>query len=174
MKTAYLSLGSNLGDREAHLRAALDRIPSPRLRICRLSSVYETAPLEVVDQPPFLNLVVEIETDLFPMQLLERLQRIECELGRVRAIPKGPRVIDIDILLYGQFVIHSPRLVTPHPRLHERRFVLDPLAELAPGLRHPILKTTIAEMRASVLDQVVRRTDIRIAVPPSRPQAADG
>lgn len=174
MKTVYLSLGSNLGDREAHLRAALERIPSPRLQIRRLSSVYETAPLELADQPPFLNLVAEIETDLFPMQLLERLQRIEGELGRIRTIPKGPRTIDIDILLYGPFVIQSSRLVTPHPRLHERRFVLEPLAELAPQLRHPVLKMTMAEMRTSVLDQAVTRTNIRIPIPPSKPQAPGG
>jgi len=138
----YLSLGSNLGDREANLRAALDRL-EPR----RISPTYETAPVDYTAQPFFLNLVAEIETDLMPLQLLSRTQRIERELGRVRGIPKGPRVIDIDILLFGSRVMRTKRLEIPHPRMQDRRFVLVPLADLAPDLRHPILRFTIREMK---------------------------
>ena len=146
MKTAYLSLGSNVGDRERMLSDALRLIQGPDLRVLRVSSVYETEPMEVRDQPWFLNLVAEIETDLFPRQLLSRTQKVEKQLGRKRTVPKGPRAIDIDIVLYGSSVIDTPELTVPHPRMAERRFVLEPLAELAPGLRHPLLRRTISEL----------------------------
>jgi 2-amino-4-hydroxy-6-hydroxymethyldihydropteridine diphosphokinase len=106
----------------------------------------------------FLNLVVEAETALMPLQLLSRTLRIERELGRKRAVPKGPRTIDIDIVLYGSSVINAPELVVPHPRLAERRFVLEPLAELAPDLRHPVTRRTVREMLAGVAAQKVRKT----------------
>jgi 2-amino-4-hydroxy-6-hydroxymethyldihydropteridine diphosphokinase len=141
VKTIYLSLGSNLGDREANLRAAIDR-----LNARRVSPIYETEPVDHVAQPFFLNLVVEAETSLMPMQLLAHTQRIERELGRKRTVPKGPRTIDIDILFYGDSVIEVKRLQVPHPRLHERRFVLRPLADLAPDLRHPVTHRTVREM----------------------------
>ena len=147
MKTIYLSLGSNLGDREGNLRAAIERL-SP----CRVSPIYETEPVEHTAQPLFLNLVVEAETSLMSMQLLWHTQRIERDLGRVRTIPKGPRTIDIDILLYGTTIIRTPRLEVPHPRLPERRFVLVPLADLAPDLRHPVTQCTIREMLAILPD----------------------
>jgi 2-amino-4-hydroxy-6-hydroxymethyldihydropteridine diphosphokinase len=125
----------------------------------RVSSFYETEPLEVHDQPWFLNAVVEAETDLFPKQLLARIQRIEQVLGRRRLKPKGPRTIDIDILLYGGAVIDADELQVPHLRLAERRFVLEPLAELAPHLHHPVTGRTVAEMLVAVTRQQVRRVE---------------
>jgi 2-amino-4-hydroxy-6-hydroxymethyldihydropteridine diphosphokinase len=159
MKTAYLGLGSNVGDREANLRAAIERLPAPDLRVLRVSPVYETEPVDFTRQRWFLNLVVEAETSLFPMQLLARVARIERALGRVRAVPKGPRTIDIDILLYGKAVIQSDALEIPHPRMAERRFVLAPLADLAPDLRHPIAHRTVSEMLDAASPQTVRRVE---------------
>jgi 2-amino-4-hydroxy-6-hydroxymethyldihydropteridine diphosphokinase len=157
MKTAYLALGTNLGDRERNLEAALEKLAAPDLRICRLSSVYETAPVDTADPRWFLNLVVEAETDLFPMQLLWRIGKIEHSLGRVRTVVNGPRTIDIDILLYGRAVIRSLALEVPHPRMTQRRFVLAPLAELAADLRHPVERKTIRELLDAAPEQTVRR-----------------
>ncbi len=157
MKLAYLSLGSNVGNREGMLAEALRLLQAPDLRVVRVSPVYETEPMEVRDQPWFLNLVAEIETALFPRQLLARTQKIETELGRKRKVAKGPRTIDIDILLYGSFVIDTPDLQVPHPRMAERRFVLEPLAQLAPELRHPVLRRSVSELLAATRAQVVRR-----------------
>jgi 2-amino-4-hydroxy-6-hydroxymethyldihydropteridine diphosphokinase len=156
MKTVYLGLGSNVGDRERNLAAALAQLAGPALRILRVSSTYETEPVDYTGQRWFLNLVVEAETDLFPMQLLARIVKIERALGRVRTVPKGPRTLDIDILLYGRAVIRSAKLEIPHPRMAERRFVLAPLAELAPGLRHPLTRKTIREMLEAAPVQAVR------------------
>lgn len=156
MHKVYLSLGSNLGDRAAMLRAALDALASADLRILRTSPVYETEPVDLREQRWFLNLVVEAETDLFPMQLLRRTGRIERQLGRRREISKGPRVIDIDIVLFGNFVIDAPALTVPHPRYAQRRFVLAPLADLAPELRDPVTRRTVREMLAATAGQVVR------------------
>ncbi|MBZ5729391.1 MAG: 2-amino-4-hydroxy-6-hydroxymethyldihydropteridine diphosphokinase [Acidobacteriia bacterium] len=156
MKLVYLGLGSNVGDRERNLRAAMERLAAPGLRILRVSPVYETEPLEYTAQAWFLNLVVEAETELFPMQLLARAGRIERALGRVRAVPKGPRTIDIDILLYGQAVVRNATLEIPHPRMGERRFVLAPLADLAPGLRHPVTQRTARQMLEAAPHQAVR------------------
>lgn len=155
MKTTYLSLGSNLGDREALLREAVVRLETADVHVLRCSPVYETEPQDVKDQGWFLNAVVEAESELFPLQLLERTQKIEGDLGRRRLKPGGPRTIDIDILLHGRAVVHTPRLVIPHPRLASRRFVLEPLAQLAPGLRHPVSGRTVSEMLAEVKDQAV-------------------
>jgi 2-amino-4-hydroxy-6-hydroxymethyldihydropteridine diphosphokinase len=157
MKRAYLSLGSNLGDRAANLRAALRHLESYKLRIVRLSALLETKALDLADQPDFLNVAVEIDTELFPLQLLRLIARIENAMGRQRRVPKGPRVIDIDILLYGNFVVHTPKLAIPHPRMTERRFVMEPMVELAPDLRHPVSKKTMREILAGVKGQVVRR-----------------
>lgn len=157
MRTVYLSLGSNLGDREGHLRAAVDLLRAEGIRVLRVSSVYETEPMEVADQPWFLNLVVEAETDLFPKQLLARIRKIELGLGRRRERPKGARTIDIDILLYGDAVIETSELTVPHPRLAERRFVLEPLAELIPELRHPVNRRTVREMLVATAGQVVKK-----------------
>ena len=146
MKTVYLSLGSNIGNREANLSAAIECLAAPRLRVLRVSPIYETEPVDYTDQRWFLNLVVEAETTLFPMQLLARIGKIEHELGRVRTVPKGPRTIDIDILLYGKAVVQSATLEIPHPRMAQRRFVLAPLADLAPDLRHPLTHLTVRQM----------------------------
>ena len=140
MKSAYLGLGSNIGDRSRMLQHALAMLADNHLRIVRVSPVYETEPMGVRDQPWFLNAVAEVALDLFPMQLLARIQRIERDMGRKRGKVQGPRPIDIDILLFGRCVIDTPQLVVPHPRLAERRFVLEPLANLAPELRHPVTR----------------------------------
>jgi 2-amino-4-hydroxy-6-hydroxymethyldihydropteridine diphosphokinase len=152
MKTVYLSLGSNLGDRQANLEEALRRLESPRLRVIRRSSFYETEPVGLTGQPWFLNLVAEAETTLFPMMLLKRAEQIQREMGRKRVVKDGPRNIDIDVLLYGQFQVNSPKLTIPHPRMTGRRFVLAPMAELAPQLRHPVSRRTMKEL----LDRVER------------------
>lgn len=132
------------------------RLATPDFRIRRVSSIYETEPLDLRDQPWFLNLVLEAETELFPKQLLARIRKVELELGRKRLRAKGPRTIDIDILLYGEVVMDSPGLTIPHPRLTERRFVLEPLAELVPQLRHPVTRETIAELLPATLGQAAR------------------
>ncbi len=157
MNTAYLSLGSNLEDRERNLKRALELLASPDIQIKRVSSIYETEPQELRDQPWFLNLVAEVETTLFPMQLLRRVRKIEKQLGRQRLVPKGPRTVDIDILLFGRFVINTPGLQVPHPRMQDRRFVLEPLAEIAPELRHPKTRRSVREMLDATKGQIVRR-----------------
>ena len=159
MKTAYLGLGSNLGDRKANLADAITRLACDSVRILRTSSVWETEPRDVLDQPWFLNQVVEVESDLLPRQLFQRIQRIEREMGRQRRMPKGPRLIDIDILLYGNAVVKSDDLEIPHPRMTERRFVLAPLAELAPDLRHPGSGQTVRELLAEVAGQSAKKSD---------------
>lgn len=157
MKTVYLSLGSNLGDRRANLSDAVRRLESAGVRVVRESSIYETEPRDLRAQPWFLNQVVEAKTDLFPRQLLGRTQKIEREMGRKRIVAKGPRVIDIDIVLFGDAVVRTPQLQIPHPRMTERRFVLEPLAELTPDLRHPASMRTVRELLEGVMDQIVRR-----------------
>lgn len=157
MKIAYLSLGSNVGDRDRLLARTLERLASDDIRVVRISSVYETEPRDVPDQPWFLNQVVEIETSLFPKQLLARLQKIEIGMGRVRMEARGPRTVDIDILFYGDAIVSTPGLEIPHPRVADRRFVLEPLAELVPELRHPRTRQTVREMLAAVRHQKVHR-----------------
>jgi 2-amino-4-hydroxy-6-hydroxymethyldihydropteridine diphosphokinase len=151
----YLSLGSNVGDRDANLREAIERL-APALRVLRVSPVYETEPVDYTDQSWFLNLAVKAETDLSPTQLLARVAVIERALGRIRTTPKGPRTIDIDILLYGDAVVRTARLEIPHPRMAARRFVLTPLADLAPDLCHPVTRHTVREMLAAAPAQIVR------------------
>ncbi len=136
--TVYLSLGSNLGDRRAQMEDALARLETERVRIVKRSSLYETEPVEVTDQPWFLNCAVEAQTELAPRELLDAIDRIEQQLGRERAIARGPRTIDIDVLLYDAITLHTPQLEIPHPRMAQRRFVLVPFAEIAPSLLHPL------------------------------------
>jgi 2-amino-4-hydroxy-6-hydroxymethyldihydropteridine diphosphokinase len=157
LKLVYIALGSNLGDRAEHLRQAREQIDAPDLRLLRASSIYETAPRDVEDQPWFLNQVIECETELFPRQLLARLQKIERAMGRKRRIAKGPREIDLDILLFGEAVVKAPELEVPHPRMAERRFVLEPLAELVPEKKHPGTRRTMREMLAGVANQAVKK-----------------
>ena len=152
----YLSLGSNVGDRGQNLLAAIDALPTAGVRVLRASPVYETEPVDYRDQGWFLNQEVEAETALFPMQLLTRTQRIERDLGRVRTLPKGPRTIDLDILFYGTAVVRTGRLEIPHPRIAERRFVLAPLADLAPDLRHPVTGGSVREMLQNAPPAAVR------------------
>ena len=139
MTRAYVGLGANLCDREGMLRLALERLAAePSVELVTASTLRETEPEDFLDQPRFLNGAAAVETDLSPRQLLARLQLIECELGRRRAGPRfGPRVIDLDLLLYGSETVSEPELEIPHPRLHLRRFALEPLVELDPELEVP-------------------------------------
>jgi len=157
LKTAFLALGANVGDREGNLRDALTQLESEELRVVRRSSLYETAPQEMLDQPWFLNAVIEVETNLFPLQLLARIRQIERDMGRRRVTPKGPRNIDIDILFYGRSVIATAELEVPHPRMAQRRFVLEPMAEIAPDFRHPVTGKTAKEMLAALEPQGIKR-----------------
>ncbi|HLK46677.1 MAG TPA: 2-amino-4-hydroxy-6-hydroxymethyldihydropteridine diphosphokinase [Bryobacteraceae bacterium] len=163
MKTAYLGLGSNLGDREKNLEAALAGLAAPNLRVTRVSSVYESEPVGFTAQRWFLNLVAEVETELFPMQLLSHIGKLERALGRVRTVKNGPRTLDIDILLYGKAVVRSAQLEIPHPRMGERRFVLAPLAELAPELRHPVTHRSIRAMLDAAPPLALRKLDLKRA-----------
>lgn len=144
-KTVYLSLGSNVGDRQANLRAAIEKLRDLG-EIVALSSLYETEPVEFAEQPWFLNCALALRTELTPEEFLAEIQAIEQSLGRRRIQPKGPRNIDLDILLFGDAVICTPQLQVPHPAMHERRFVLEPLAEIAPDVLHPIQKKTVREL----------------------------
>jgi 2-amino-4-hydroxy-6-hydroxymethyldihydropteridine diphosphokinase len=158
LHTVYLSLGSNLGDRREKLRQALAAMQAAGVAIQRVSAVYETEPVGLRSQPLFLNVVVEAQTEMFPVQLLDRLQSIEIRLGRRRLREQGPRTIDIDILFYGAFRVRTERLSVPHPRLERRRFVLEPMAELAPQFRHPANHLTMLELLAATPDHsAVRR-----------------
>ena len=168
MKTVYLSLGSNIGNREAFLREAIARLASPKFNVVRISPVYETEPVEYVDQGWFLNLVLEAETTLFPLQLLLHTSRIENAMGRVRTVAKGPRKIDIDILLYGRAIIRAPQLEVPHPRMGERRFVLAPLADIAPEVRHPVTRQSIRQMLEQAPQQKMRKISASLAEAPDQ------
>jgi 2-amino-4-hydroxy-6-hydroxymethyldihydropteridine diphosphokinase len=141
----YLSLGSNIGNREAHLREAIRRLQSAG-KLRSASSIYETEPVEFTDQPQFLNCAVALETSPTPEQLMLQLLTIEKAMGRQRIQKKGPRTIDLDILLYGDEVVDTPGLTIPHPAMQHRRFVLEPLAEIAPEVRHPVLKKTVRRL----------------------------
>lgn len=160
MPTVYLSLGSNVGDREANLRAAVAALAPAGVHVQKLSSIYETEPVDYLDQAWFLNCVVEGETELTPQRLLQALRSIETQLGSQKPFAKGPRKIDLDVLLYGSETIDTLELQIPHPRLQLRRFVLTPLAEIAPHLKHPAWSGTAADLLARVADaSQVRRNE---------------
>lgn len=152
MSIVYLGLGSNVGNREEHLFSAV-RLIADIGTVVSQSSIYETEPVGLRDQPLFLNMVVGLDVGMDPQTLLLQTQAIEHSLGRVRTIPNGPRTIDIDILLYDDVVVSSETLIVPHARLHERAFALVPLAEIAPNAVHPIVKKSIAELLAGVSDR---------------------
>ena len=152
MPAVYLSLGSNVGDRPANLRAALDALPPAGVLVRQVSSLYETEPVDFLDQPWFLNCVVEAETEMEPHELLQSLRAIESQLGSQKEFAKGPRKLDLDILLYGAETIATPDLQIPHPRMLHRRFVLAPLAEIAPNLQHPSWPATVSTLLSRLAD----------------------
>ena len=153
----YLSLGSNLGDRTANLRAAIAALPSANLHVRKVSSFYETQPVDYLDQPWFLNCVVEGATDSQPIDLLHALRAIESQLGSKKTFAKGPRLLDIDILLFGELSLDTAELQIPHPRMLERKFVLAPLNEIAPQLQHPSWPATARDLFARSTDTSIVR-----------------
>ena len=145
-KIVYLSLGSNLGDRALHLETAIGNLSELGTTLA-VSSFYESEPVELVAQPWFLNCAVKLDTEKMPRQLISAILNLERSMGRQRLEAKGPRIIDIDVLLFGSSIIDLPSLIVPHPRMHERRFVLEPLVEIAAEARHPVLRRTMRELR---------------------------
>jgi len=151
----YIALGTNLGDREANLRTARESLP-PEVRVVQESSIYITEPWGYLEQPEFLNQVIEVETLLHPLPLLHRLKKIEIQMGREETLRNGPRLIDLDLLFYGGEVIKGEILQVPHPRLHKRAFVLVPLNEIAPDFLHPLLGEPIQDLLGRVDTSGVR------------------
>src|SRR5260370_13464935 len=151
-KSVYLSVGSNIGDREKNLSAAIDELPHAGVAVTKVSSFYETEPVDLREQPWFLNCVVEAETHFDPFLLLRALREIETKMGSEKLVAKGPRLMDIDILLYGAETIDTPELQVPHPRMHLRRFVLFPLADITPEAGYTGLKKTVKQNLAETPD----------------------
>ena len=161
MTEVYLGLGSNLGDREANLRRALELLTAYGVKVQQLSPIYETEPVDAPDSGPFLNAVCQAETPLDPQALLRTAKAIEEALGRSSGPRNAPRAIDIDILLYGDLVLDTPELTIPHPRMADRAFVLAPLADIAVGIMHPVLGKTVQEM----LNQAPGRCGVKPCTP---------
>jgi 2-amino-4-hydroxy-6-hydroxymethyldihydropteridine diphosphokinase len=145
-KTVYLSLGSNVGDKQANLEQAISQLGKLGT-VTKRSAFYETEPMEITDQPWFVNCAVELETELMPKQFIAAVLDIEREMGRKRTKKKGPRTIDIDVLLFGKSIIEMKGLTVPHPAMHLRGFVLEPMVEIAPEVRHPVFKRSMRELR---------------------------
>jgi 2-amino-4-hydroxy-6-hydroxymethyldihydropteridine diphosphokinase len=161
-ETVFLSLGSNVGEGEKNLRAAIAFLPEAGVDVKKVSSFYETEPVDLLQQPWFLNCVVQGETVVPAVELLRELREIERRMGSKKLIARGPRLIDVDILIYGEQVIDTAELQVPHPRMHLRRFVLAPLTEIAPDLKHPFWRGAAADLLrdladASVVKKVVNR-----------------
>ncbi len=158
-KRVFLALGSNLGHREENLENAITALARQDIGLIARSSIYETEPQDVADQPWFLNMVIECETRCFPLQLLAVLLKIERELGRLQTnvVRRGPRIIDLDILLFGNISMQTPQLTIPHPRMSERRFVLEPLLEIAPELKHPETREPLKKSLARLSGQRLRK-----------------
>jgi 2-amino-4-hydroxy-6-hydroxymethyldihydropteridine diphosphokinase len=157
MATTYLSLGSNKGDRAHYIARAMEALGANGIKVMRQSRLYETEPVETTSKAWFLNCVIEAETELLPPQLMHTLLDIERSLGRRRRVLRGPRFIDMDILLYDDGLVSTGQLEIPHPRMAQRRFVLVPFAEIAPEARHPVLKKSIAEL----LEETSDRSEVR-------------
>ena len=156
----YIGIGANLGDREKTLQEAVRVLNAhPEIAVVAASAVYETAPVGVIDQPDFLNAVLQIRTRLSARKLLNDLLAVERQFGRTRRTRWGPRTLDLDILLYGDAVIHQPGLCVPHPHLHERAFVLIPLCDLDPHLKHPISRQSMRVLAAALRDSPVRKIE---------------
>lgn len=155
MARAYIALGANLGDRRRNIESAIQLLrQTAGLRVVQVAPLLETDPVGGPDDSPrFFNSAAEVETDLSPEQLLDHLLAIERQLGRQRREKWGPRLIDLDLLLYDQLILQTPGLTIPHPLMHQRRFVLEPLARIAPQVRHPALKKTISELLDEILTQ---------------------
>jgi 2-amino-4-hydroxy-6-hydroxymethyldihydropteridine diphosphokinase len=155
MIDVFLLLGSNLGDREGCLQKAIDLIDTELGTVSQKSSIYETAAWGKTDQPNYLNQVVKVNTQLSARQVLDKVLKIETTMGRVREEKWGSRIIDIDILFYGEDIINEPGLIVPHPELHNRKFTLEPLSEMAPDLQHPVLKKSIFQLKSELKDNLI-------------------
>jgi 2-amino-4-hydroxy-6-hydroxymethyldihydropteridine diphosphokinase len=160
--TAYISVGSNLGDKLENCRRGIRRLERDEVRLKAESRIYQTEPVDYLDQDWFINIVVKIETLLDPFRLLRLLQSIQRKAGRVQdSIRFGPRVLDLDIIFYDEVVIHSAQLVIPHPRMHKRRFVLQPLCDIDPAIMHPVLKTDVRTLLNQLDDNEQRIIEYR-------------